>query len=79
MKQAEIVVMILHFVRFYDFLLQASFFKDVDLHKKYNFVLYILAYINIKHPDGGYDLEGKIKATNFVQKKAEEIWLYSRL
>lgn len=33
---------------------------------------YLLAYINIKHPGGGYNLDGKIKATNFVQKKAEE-------
>ena len=71
-KQAEIVAMMRHFVRFYEFLLQASCFEDVDLHKKYNFVLYVLAYINIKHPGGGYDLDGKIKATNFVQKKAEE-------
>lgn len=71
-KQAEIVATMRHFVRFYEFLLQASCFEDVELHKKYNFVTYVLAYINIKHPGGGYDLDGKIKATNFVQKKAEE-------
>jgi hypothetical protein len=57
---------------FYEFLLQASSFEDVELHKKYNFVTYVLAYINIKHPGGGYNLDGKIKATNFVQKKSEE-------
>ena len=33
---------------------------------------YLLAYINIKHPGGGFNLDGKIKATNFVQKKGEE-------
>lgn len=71
-KQAEIVTTMRHFTRFYEFLLQASCFEDVELHKKYNFVTYVLAYINIKHPGGGYDLDGKIKATNFVQKKAEE-------
>lgn len=71
-KQAEIVATMRHFVRFYEFLLQASAFSDVELHKKYNFVTYVLAYINIKHPGGGYNLDGKIKATNFVQKKAEE-------
>ena len=71
-KQAEIVSTMRSFVRFYEFLLQASCFEDVELHKKYNFVVYVLAYINIKHPGGGYDLDGKIKATNFVQKKAEE-------
>ena len=72
LKQQEIVSQMRHFVRFYEFLLQVSCFEDTDLHKKYNFITYLLAYINIKHPGGGYNLDGKIKATNFVQKKAEE-------
>ena len=33
---------------------------------------YLLSYINIKHPGGGFNLDGKIKASNFVQKKIEE-------
>ena len=32
----------------------------------------MLAYINIKHPGGGFNLDGKIKASNFFQKKGEE-------
>ena len=70
--QQDIVSKMRHFVRFYEFLLQVSCFEDTDLHKKYNFITYLLAYINIKHPGGDYNLDGKIKATNFVQKKAEE-------
>ena len=31
-----------------------------------------MSYIDIKHPGGGYNLDGKIKASNFVQKKGEE-------
>ena len=72
LKQHEIVAQMRHFIRFYEFLLQVSCFEDVDLHKKYNFMTYLLSYINIKHPGGGFNLDGKIKATNFVQKKAEE-------
>lgn len=60
------------FVRFYEFLLQVSSFEDTELHKKYNYVAYLLAYINIKHPGGGFNLDGKIRASNFVQKKGEE-------
>lgn len=60
------------FVRYYEFLLQVSSFEDTDLHKKYNFISYLLAYINIKHPGGGFNLDGKIKASQFVQKKGEE-------
>lgn len=72
LKQREIVVVMRHFVRFYEFLLQVSCFEDIELHKKYNFITYLLAYIDIKHPGSGYNLDGKIKATNFVQKKTEE-------
>lgn len=70
--QRQCVADMRSFVRFYEFLLQVSSFEDTDLHKKYNFVSYLLAYINIKHPGGGFNLNGKIKATNFVQKKGEE-------
>lgn len=72
LKQREIVVRMRHFVRFYEFLLQVSCFEDVTLHKKYKFISYLLSYIDIKHPGGGFNLDGKIQATNFVQKKAEE-------
>ncbi|MEK5322438.1 DEAD/DEAH box helicase family protein [Paenibacillus sp. FSL L8-0644] len=72
MEQTQIVSLMRNFNRFYEFLIQVSSFEDVDLHKKYNFITYLLSYINIKHPGGGFDLDGKIKATNFVQKKAEE-------
>ena len=72
LKQHEIVALMRHFIRFYEFLLQVSCFEDVELHKKYNFMTYLLAYFNIKHPGGGYNLDGKIKATNFVQKKTDE-------
>ena len=70
--QRECVSVMRSFVRFYEFLLQVSSFEDTELHKKYNFISYLLSYINIKHPGGGFNLDGKIKATNFVQKKGEE-------
>ena len=31
-----------------------------------------MTFINIKNPGGGFDLTGKIKASNFVQKKEDE-------
>ena len=70
--QREAVSVMRSFVRYYEFLLQVSSFEDTDLHKKYNFIAYLLAYINIKHPGGGFNLDGKIKASNFIQKKEEE-------
>lgn len=60
------------FVRFYEFLIQVSCFEDVELHKKYRFITLLLAYFNLKHPGGGFNLEGKINARDFVQKKKDE-------
>lgn len=71
-QQKECVVTLRRFVRFYEFLLQATCFEDIELHKKYNFISCLLAYINIKHSGGGYNLDGKIKAMNFIQKKVKE-------
>ncbi len=71
-KQLEIVVVIRHFIRFYEFLIQVSCFEDVELHKKYVFLTYLMNLINIVKPGGGFDLSGKIRATNFVQKRVAE-------
>ncbi|MDE6889719.1 MAG: DEAD/DEAH box helicase family protein [Eubacterium sp.] len=70
--QRECVSVMRSFVRFYEFLLQVSSFEDTEIHKKYHFISYLLSYINIKQPGAGFNLDGKIKATNFVQKKGEE-------
>ena len=70
--QRECIAVMRRFVRFYEFLLQASSFEDTDLHKKYNFIAYFLAYINIRHPGGGFNLDGKIRASNFSQRKVNE-------
>lgn len=71
-EQRELVLAMRSFVRFYEFLLQVSCFEDIELHKKYKFIALLLAYVNIKHPGGGYNLDGKISAMNFVQKKKGE-------
>lgn len=71
-EQRNIVSLFRDFVRFYEFLLQVSCFEDTELHKKYNFINCLLSYINIKHPGGGYNLDGKIRATKFVQRRSEE-------
>lgn len=71
-EQREIVLTLRRFVRFYEFMLQVSCFEDVELHKKYRFISLLLAYINIKHPGNGFNLDGKITAMDFVQKKKSE-------
>lgn len=72
LKQHEILMEFRHFVRFYEFLIQVSCFEDIELHKKYNYIILLLAHINIRHPGSGFNLDGKIRATQFVQKKQDE-------
>lgn len=71
-RQREIVATIRHFIRFYEFLIQVSCFEDIELHKKYLFLTYLIAFINIRNPGAGFDLSDKIRADNFVQKKGAE-------
>lgn len=71
-KQKEFITLLRKFVRFYEFLIQATCFEDVELHKKYEYIVLLLKYISIKHPGGWFDLKGKIKAMNFVQKQTWE-------
>lgn len=72
LDQRQAVTDMRSLVRYYEFLLQVSSFEDNELHKKYRFISYLLAYINLKNPGSGFNLDGKIKASQFVQKKGEE-------
>ena len=56
-------------MRCYEFLLQVSSLKDEGFQKFYNYVSYLMNYVNINRPGQGYDLIGKIKASNFTQRK----------
>ena len=71
-EQLEFVALLRSFVRFYEFMIQVTNFSDVDLHKKYNFIVALLAYLDIRQAGNGFSLKGKIKIGNFVQKKDEE-------
>ena len=56
------------FVKYYEFLIQVTSFEDHAIHKKYTFIDCLLAFVNIRHSGGGFDLRGKVNATDFVQK-----------
>ena len=71
-ERDEIVVTIRHFIRFYEFLIQVTCFEDVELHKKYTFLNSLWKYLSIGGHGGGFNLDGMIQATGFVQKKTAE-------
>ena len=67
-KQRECYLSLRKFVRFYEFLLLISSFEDVELHKKYNYVNYLVSYLRVRDSGNGFNLDDKIKATGFYQK-----------
>lgn len=72
-EQREIYFTLRKFTRFYEFLLQVSSLNDNDLYKKYNFVVWLIPYLKIGKPGDGFNLKGMIQASNFYQKKGDEI------
>ena len=67
----EIILTIKGFVRMYEFITLATCFQDLELHKKYNFLSYLKSYLKMSHSGSGFNLDGKIEASGFVQKKGK--------
>lgn len=72
LEKLEIRATIKRFIRFYSFLIQATCFESVDLHKKYNFLTYLVKEIEVGGNGNDFDIADKITASNFHQKKTGE-------
>jgi type I restriction enzyme R subunit len=58
------------FLRAYCFLIQATCYENIDLHKRYNFLLYLVKELDI---NGGndFDIADKITVTDFEQQQTD--------
>ena len=65
----EFVAAMRNFKRFYEYLIQVSCFEDVEVHKYYVYISYLLGIISLDDGGKGFDLKGKVRADNFVQVK----------
>ncbi|NLD60950.1 type I restriction endonuclease subunit R [Candidatus Sumerlaeota bacterium] len=72
LEKLEIRATIKHFIRFYCFLIQATCFESIDLHKKYNYLSYLVKEIEVSSGGNDFDIADKITASNFKQKKTGE-------
>lgn len=70
-NQREFISTMRNFKRFYEYLIQVSCFEDVEVHKHYIYICYFLGIISINEAGDGFDLMGKVKADNFIQKKGK--------
>lgn len=71
-EKKEFYFLLKRFVRNYEFILQITNLNDVDLHKKYLYITWLVPDLYIGEYGTGFDLKGKIEATNFYQKKVKE-------
>ena len=72
LEKFEIRSTIKRFIRFYSFLIQATCFESIDLHKKYNFLTYLVKEIEVGGGGNDFDIADKITASNFQQRKTGE-------
>ena len=71
-EQMEVKKDIKSFLKGYCFLIQATAYENIELHKRYNFLTYLVKELN---PGGGgnnFDIADKITVSDFRQKKLDE-------
>lgn len=64
----EFVANLKRFVRFYEFIIQASQFEDLELHKKYKFCSNLQQWFKKDQTGQGFSLRDQIVANNFLNK-----------
>lgn len=67
--QKRFLIRLRHFKRFYEFLMQLVVMDDHDLYKVYIFTDYLLNYLKIGDGGEGFDLKGKVRISNFLQRQ----------
>ena len=71
-KQMEIKKDIRNFLKGYCFLIQATAYENLELHKRYNFLSYLVKELNPGSGGNNFDIADKISVSDFRQKKLEE-------
>lgn len=70
-KQREIKKDITNFMKGYCFLIQATAYENVNFHKRYNFLSYLVKEINPGSGGNNFDIADKITVSDFRQKQME--------
>ncbi len=71
-QQFEIKKNISSFNKFYRFIIQATAFKDIDLHKKYNYLSVLYKELDVTGIKVDFNVVQAIDISNFEQKKTGE-------
>lgn len=71
-EQMKIKKDIKSFLKGYCFLIQATAYENTELHKRYNFLSYLVKELNPGEGGNNFDIADKITVSDFRQKKMEE-------
>lgn len=70
--QMEIKITMRRFLKGYRFLIQATAYENLDFHKRYNFLSYLIKELNPGGCGNNFDIADKITVSDFRQKQMEE-------
>lgn len=70
-KRHEICTDIRNFLKAYCFIIQASAYENVELHKRYNFLSYLIKELNPGTGGNDFEVADKITISNVRQKQVE--------
>lgn len=71
LRQKEMIATIKRYLKGYLFLIQSTFYENVDLHKLYNFLSYLIKEVHPGTSGNNFDIADKITVSHFRQKQKE--------
>ena len=71
-EQREIKITLRRFLKGYCFLIQATSYENVDLHKRYNYISYLIKEIDLAGGGNNFDIADKITVSDFKQKQISQ-------
>jgi type I restriction enzyme R subunit len=71
-EQMEIKITMRRFLKGYCFLIQATAYENIEFHKRYNFMSYLIKELNPGSGGNNFDIADKITVSGFRQKQMEE-------
>ncbi len=71
-EQQEIRITLRRFLKGYCFLIQATAYENLEFHKRYNYMSYLVKEIDIGNGGNNFDIADKITVSEFRQQKTAE-------
>lgn len=71
-QQREIRITMRRFLKGYCFLIQATSYENLELHKRYNYLSYLVKEIDPGNGGNNFDIADKITVSHFRQKQESE-------